>query len=164
MATVEVTTAMAVERPGETGGATKTELSSGNGLDAELDADILDLNTDDIITRNRLLENDIRVMKSEILRLQHEASSMKERLQDNLEKIKLNKQLPYLVANIVEILDVDPEDDADEEGANVDLDSVRKGKCAVVKTSTRTVLKTYYATHADRRRSFPSWVSSTSTR
>lgn len=66
---------------------------------------------------------------------------MKERLQDNLEKIKLNKQLPYLVSNIVEILEVDPEGDADEEGANVDLDDVRKGKCAVVKTSTRTVLR-----------------------
>lgn len=106
---------------------------------ATIDADIINMSTDDIITRNRLLENDIRIMKSEILRLQHEASSMKERLQDNLEKIKLNKQLPYLVSNIVEILEIDPEGDADEEGANVDLDDVRKGKCAVVKTSTRTV-------------------------
>lgn len=29
---------------------------------------------------------------------------------------------------------------AEEEGANVDLDSQRKGKCAVIKTSTRQVL------------------------
>lgn len=106
---------------------------------AEIDSSILDMSTDDIMTRNRLLENDIRIMKSEILRLQHEASSMRERLQDNLEKIKLNKQLPYLVANIVEVLDIDPEEAADDEGANVDLDEARKGKCAVVKTSTRTV-------------------------
>lgn len=108
--------------------------------------EILRMSSDEIITRNRLMENEVRIMKSEILRLQHEASSMKERLQDNLEKIKLNKQLPYLVANIVEILDVDPEGDADEEGANVDLDESRKGRCAVVKTSTRTVfcyLKSY---------------------
>lgn len=28
---------------------------------------------------------------------------------------------------------------AEEEGANVDLDSQRKGKCAVIKTSTRQV-------------------------
>lgn len=101
--------------------------------------EILRMSSDEIVTRNRLMENEVRIMKSEILRLQHEASSMKERLQDNLEKIKLNKQLPYLVANIVEILDVDPEGDADEEGANVDLDESRKGRCAVVKTSTRTV-------------------------
>lgn len=103
------------------------------------DIDVTRMNTEEIVSMNRLLENDVRIMKSEILRLQHEAAAMKERLQDNLEKIKLNKQLPYLVSNIVEILETDPEGQADEEGANIDLDSVRKGKCAVVKTSTRTV-------------------------
>jgi len=40
----------------------------------------------------------------------------------------------------VKLLDVDPQDQAEEEGANVDLDSQRKGKCAVIKTSTRQVL------------------------
>ena len=104
-----------------------------------LDFDLNSMSTDDILTRNKLLENEVRIMKSEILRLQHESSSMKERLQDNLEKIKLNKQLPYLASNIVEILDADPEGQEDEEGANIDLDATRKGKCAVVKTSTRTV-------------------------
>ena len=34
-----------------------------------------------------------------------------------------------------QILDVDPE--GEEDGANRDLDSMRKGKCAVIKTSTR---------------------------
>ncbi len=37
-----------------------------------------------------------------------------------------------------QILDIDPQGD-EEEGANVDLDSQRKGKCAVIKTSTRQV-------------------------
>lgn len=36
---------------------------------------------------------------------------------------------------ITQILDVDPE--GEEDGANQDLDSMRKGKCAVIKTSTR---------------------------
>lgn len=36
---------------------------------------------------------------------------MKERITENTEKIKLNNQLPYLVANIVEVLDVDPEEE-----------------------------------------------------
>lgn len=113
----------------------------------EIPEEVMRMSTGDIQTRNRLIEGDLRVMKSEILRLQHEVSSMKERLQDNLEKIKLNKQLPYLVSNVVELLDVDPEEDEDaEEGANVDLDSQRKGKCAVVKTSTRTVLLIYFYT------------------
>ena len=40
----------------------------------------------------------------------------------------------------LQLLDVDPQDQAEEEGANVDLDSQRKGKCAVIKTSTRQVI------------------------
>jgi hypothetical protein len=36
------------------------------------------------------------------------------------------------------LLDVEPEDE-DGEGGNVDLDSQVKGKCAVIKTSTRQV-------------------------
>ena len=40
----------------------------------------------------------------------------------------MNKTLPYLVANVIEILDVDPEElGMEEDGANVDLDSQRKG-------------------------------------
>jgi 26S proteasome regulatory subunit T5 len=101
----------------------------------DIPADILSLGTDEILTRIRLIENDIKVMKSETLRLQHEQSVMKEKIRDNGEKIKQNKVLPYLVGNVVEILDVDP--DSEEDGANQDLDSMRKGKCAVVKTSTR---------------------------
>merc|ERR1711970_1708383 len=43
-------------------------------------------------------------------------------------------------ANVIELLDVEG-DDQEEDGANVDLDAQRKGKCAVVKTSTR---RTYF--------------------
>ncbi|KAF3455290.1 hypothetical protein FNV43_RR05738 [Rhamnella rubrinervis] len=35
------------------------------------------------------------------------------------------------------ILEMNPEDEAEEDGANIDLDSERKGKCVVLKTSTR---------------------------
>lgn len=38
----------------------------------------------------------------------------------------------------LQLLDVDP-NDQEEDGANIDLDSQRKGKCAVIKTSTRQV-------------------------
>jgi 26S proteasome regulatory subunit T5 len=72
------------------------------------------------------------------MRISHEHQSQKEKIKENKEKIKLNKTLPYLVSNVIEILDIDPQGD-EEEGANVDLDSQRKGKCAVIKTSTRQV-------------------------
>ncbi|OAX42869.1 26S proteasome subunit P45 [Rhizopogon vinicolor AM-OR11-026] len=101
----------------------------------DIPEEIKALTTEEILTRIRLIDNDIKVMKSDTLRLQHEQSVMKEKIRDNGEKIKQNKVLPYLVGNVVEILDVDPE--AEDDGANRDLDSMRKGKCAVVKTSTR---------------------------
>ncbi|KAF9267337.1 26S proteasome subunit P45 [Marasmius fiardii PR-910] len=101
----------------------------------DIPEDIMSLSTDDILTRIRLIDNDIKVMRSETLRLQHEQNVMKEKIRDNGEKIKQNKVLPYLVGNVIEILDVDPE--VEEDGAIKDLDSMRKGKCAVIKTSTR---------------------------
>ncbi|KAG0589192.1 hypothetical protein KC19_1G002700 [Ceratodon purpureus] len=39
----------------------------------------------------------------------------------------------------MQMLDVNLEDEAEEDGANVDLDSQRKGKCVVLKTSTQQV-------------------------
>lgn len=106
----------------------------------EINEDILKLPTEDVVSRTRLLENEIKILKSEIMRISHEHQSQKEKIKENKEKIKLNKTLPYLVSNVIEILDIDPQGDEDE-GANVDLDSQRKGKCAVVKTSTR---QTYF--------------------
>ena len=52
----------------------------------------------------------------------------------------VRRQLPYLVGNVVELLDMDPTSDEAEDGANVDLDAVRKGKSAVIKTSTRQTI------------------------
>merc|ERR1711868_60858 len=99
------------------------------------------MGTDEVVSRTRLLDNEIKIMKSEIMRISHELQARKEKIKENAEKIKVNKTLPYLVSNVIELLDVDPEDQAEEDGANVDLDSQRKGKCAVIKTSTR---QTYF--------------------
>ncbi|KAJ2956646.1 hypothetical protein NQZ79_g7541 [Umbelopsis isabellina] len=111
-----------------------------NDQNDDLEAEILRLSNEEVTNRTRLLENDIKVMRSEHTRLKHEQDSMKEKIRENKEKIKMNKQLPYLVGNVVELLDVDPEDEGEEDGANVDLDSTRKGKCAVIKTSTRQTI------------------------
>ena len=39
-----------------------------------------------------------------------------------------------------QLLDMDPQEQGEEDGANIDLDAQRKGKCAVIKTSTRQVI------------------------
>ena len=61
-------------------------------------------------------------------------------VKENKDKIKLNNQLPYLVGNVVEVLEMQPEEDEEEDGAAVDLDSQRRGKCVVLKTSTRQTI------------------------
>ncbi|XP_014256760.1 26S proteasome regulatory subunit 6A isoform X3 [Cimex lectularius] len=95
---------------------------------------------EEIVSRIRLLDNEIKIMKSEVLRVSHELQAQNEKIKENTEKIKVNKTLPYLVSNVIELLDVDPEE-TEEDGAVVDLDARRKGKCAVIKTSTR---QTYF--------------------
>lgn len=60
--------------------------------------------------RIHLLSNDIRVMKSDVQRISHESRGQRERIKDNQEKVKVNMQLPYLVANVVEILEPDADD------------------------------------------------------
>ncbi|KAK6180348.1 hypothetical protein SNE40_012519 [Patella caerulea] len=105
-----------------------------------LGEEVLRMSTDEIVSRTRLLDNEIKIMKSEIMRISHELQAQKEKIKENKEKIKVNKTLPYLVSNVIELLDMDPQDE-EEEGGNVDLDAQRKGKCAVIKTSTR---QTYF--------------------
>lgn len=104
-----------------------------------LGEEVLRMSTEEVISRTRLLDNEVKIMKSEVMRISHELQSQKEKIKENAEKIKVNKTLPYLVSNVIELLDVDPQDLGEEDGANVDLDSQRKGKCAVIKTSTRQV-------------------------
>ena len=71
----------------------------------ELDDEIMKMSSDDIRQRARMIDNDIRIMKSEMQRIRHESESQREKIKENHDKIKLNKQLPYLVANVVEVLE-----------------------------------------------------------
>ncbi|CAK9811844.1 26S proteasome regulatory subunit 6A-A [Anthophora quadrimaculata] len=106
-----------------------------------LGEDVWRMSTDEIVSRTRLLDNEIKIMKSEVMRISHELQAQNDKIKENTEKIKVNKTLPYLVSNVIELLDVDPQDMGEEDGAVVDLDAQRKGKCAVIKTSTR---QTYF--------------------
>ncbi|KAG6406352.1 hypothetical protein SASPL_133952 [Salvia splendens] len=104
------------------------------------DDQLSSMTTEDITRASRLLDNEIRILKEELQRTNLELESFREKIKENQEKIKLNKQLPYLVGNIVEILEMNPEEEAEEDGANIDLDSQRMGKCVVLKTSTRQTI------------------------
>lgn len=86
--------------------------------------------------QTRMIDNEVKMLRAENLRLSHEREQMVEKIQDNMTKIKQNKVLPYLVSKVVEILDVDAEA---QEGAAHNEQNAKKSKCAVIKTSTRQV-------------------------
>ncbi len=62
-----------------------------------IDAEILHSSTRDITMRRRLLDNDMRIMKSEFQRLTHEQAAMKEKIKDNLDKIDNNRHVFLLI-------------------------------------------------------------------
>ena len=94
---------------------------------SDLPEEFATMSSADVERRTRLLDNEVRVLKEETQRLKSEGNGLKEKIKENKEKIKLNNQLPYLVSNIVEVLDMDPEDEDEEDGAAMDVDAQRKG-------------------------------------
>jgi 26S proteasome regulatory subunit T5 len=56
-----------------------------------IDDEILRSSTRDIVKRRRMLENELRIMKSEYQRLNHEQTTMKDKVKDNLDKIENNR-------------------------------------------------------------------------
>ena len=84
----------------------------------------------------RAVDNEMRIMRSNIEQINYESREQKAQIKDNKEKVKLNKQLPFLVANVVEIVEpyIDPTED---ETDNKDSSLSPECKGVVVKTSTR---------------------------
>ncbi|RFU74323.1 26s protease regulatory subunit 6a [Trichoderma arundinaceum] len=132
------------------------EMKDAEEKDDILDEEILSLSTQDIQTRKRLLENDSRIMKSELSRLTHEKAAMGEKIRENMDKIANNRQVSrrsmqngaclrsvslFLLCLVMWLtLGIDPTAESSEEGANIDLDATRVGKSAVIKTSTRQTI------------------------
>jgi 26S proteasome regulatory subunit T5 len=94
--------------------------------------------------QTQLIDNEIRIFRSNIQRINHESRGQRERIRENIEKVKLNKQLPYLVGNVVEVLEPDAEDglenDNEEDGGATDVNTEQKTRSAVIRTSTRQTI------------------------
>ena len=114
------------------------EAEAFGNAEEDIGIDIAGMTTDDIKQRRVMIDNEIGILRSEERRIVHEQRVQTEKIKENKEKIKLNKQLPYLVGNVVEILDLPPEDG---EGSDVqDKNATRNSKSVVVKTSTRQTI------------------------
>lgn len=80
-----------------------SEMQIDQDIEGLLGEDILRLTTDEINSRSRLLDNEMQSMRGELNRLKFQSKDLSEKIKENNEKIKLNKQLPYLVGNVVEV-------------------------------------------------------------
>lgn len=82
-----------------------------------------------------MLENNIRIMKQEENRIESQKAQEVVRLKEYKDKVEQQRVLPYLVASVVEIIEVDRDSETDAEGRKLSP----KMKCVVVKTTTRQV-------------------------
>jgi len=81
----------------ERGTGGDSEMRDAEVEEEVLDEEILNSSTRDIIARKRLMENDMRIMKSEFQRLTHEKANMNDKIKDNLEKIENNRYAYYAI-------------------------------------------------------------------
>lgn len=85
------------KKPHQNGDADMKDADADNKEEEDVfDEDILHSTTRDIVNRRKLLETDLRVMKSEFSRLSHEKSAMNEKIKDNVDKIENNRYSTYL--------------------------------------------------------------------
>ncbi|KAH9600471.1 AAA ATPase [Trypanosoma melophagium] len=88
-------------------------------------------------SRANMLQREIQQMKNEERAKMGELQRLKKELEDDKKRVRDNNKLPYLVASIAEVLDMD-DDDAEAEELDVGRKkSKRKQKSAVIKTSNR---------------------------
>jgi 26S proteasome regulatory subunit T5 len=94
------------------GGRRNDESSSRESSDTRdmLVDDVFTMSTDAIRQRTNLIDREIHIMKSDIDMINYETRAQRQRVLENIEKVKMNKQLPLLVSNIVEVLDPVDED------------------------------------------------------
>jgi 26S proteasome regulatory subunit T5 len=79
-------------------------------------------------------------MKTETNRLRKEMRNFEYRIKENKEKLKLNTQLPHLIASVAEIFDLEDEEDGQQgSGVKNETKSISK-KGAIVKTTTRQTI------------------------
>jgi 26S proteasome regulatory subunit T5 len=58
-----------------------------------IDLEILRSSTVDIVNRRRMLENELKIMRSEFQRLTHEETAMKDKIKENSDKIENNRSV-----------------------------------------------------------------------
>lgn len=98
-----------------------------------------ELSDEQVQSRVRMYENNLRLMRNEYLDVEHDCAKLLGKTNDSTDKVTKNKVLPYLVSNIVEVIDVESEAQDSGEGAT-ELTTQVSGKCVIIKTTTRQTI------------------------
>lgn len=109
--------------------------------DQEMEDDFDDtsrMSIEELQNRTVLINNEVKFMQANERRLSNETRMMNKKLEVNAENIKTFKKLPFLIANVVELLEMPDEDDDD--GAVKLVDAQPRGMSAVIKTSKRQTI------------------------
>jgi 26S proteasome regulatory subunit T5 len=84
----------------------------------------------------QLINNEIHIFRSNIQCINHKGRGQRERNRENIEKVKLNKQLPYLLGNVIKVLKPKTEDGLDDEdkkeGSATDVNTQHKTRSKVI--------------------------------
>ena len=100
-------------------------------------AELNSMTPEDLIAKTREFEAEVRKSKTQITRIQNEIKNLDARIKENKDKLALSTQLPHMVANVGEILDVeDDDDDKETSGFKQELANKTK-KALVIKTTGR---------------------------
>ncbi|WUR04087.1 proteasome subunit RPT5 (RPT5) [Vairimorpha necatrix] len=69
------------------------------------DADVENRSLEEIVERTKLINSETRILQSRVNNIKHDTATKSAQVAENMEKIRINKQLPYLVGNVVEVFD-----------------------------------------------------------
>jgi len=95
------------------------------------------MTNEEIIAKTREFESEKRKKQTVITRMNTELKNLDARIKENKERLNLSTQLPHMVANVGEILDVEDEEN-EESGSGMKDEKINKTKKAlVIKTSAR---------------------------
>ena len=96
------------------------------------------MTNEELVARTREFEAEIRKTKTSITRANQDLKNLDSRIKENKEKLALSTQLPHMVANVGEILDVEDEDEDGKDSSGFKQDNANKTKKAlVIKTTGR---------------------------
>ena len=121
------------------------EMQDANLLEDEMEQEARGRTTAELRQLIRMIDNEIRVMRSDIQMIQYESETQRTKIKENMDKIRLNSQVPLLVSNVIEILPpfdecLLPSNEAEDGGAmDISSDNKKRTTC-VIKTSTRETI------------------------